>query len=189
MFCEEQGCSVENEIDADDARSWHFVAYTEVGKPLAVLRVVPPPFEHHDHNKQKQQRQLDPKYNLPLEPQHSPKESLASPYVKLGRFATLAPYRGKRIGQALVAYTFAFLQAHASDVLPAGSPGGLDVWTGTMNMNILIHAQEGVIGMWGKLGFEVDEEMGRWVEERIVHVGMWKSLTLSLNSDLRLRLN
>ncbi|KAF8473438.1 hypothetical protein BDZ91DRAFT_790179 [Kalaharituber pfeilii] len=41
---------------------------------------------------------------------------------------------------------------------------------------VLVHAQKAVKGMWEKFGFVLDESMGEWDEEGIVHVGLWKQI-------------
>jgi predicted GNAT family N-acyltransferase len=43
-----------------------------------------------------------------------------------------------------------------------------------------VHAQEQVVGTWKRWGFEVDEGMGRWDEEGIMHVGMFTRLPIGL---------
>ena len=45
--------------------------------------------------------------------------------------------------------------------------------------NVLVHAQVGVEKVWAKMGFVTDEKLGRWDEEGIDHLGMWRRLNLS----------
>ena len=42
----------------------------------------------------------------------------------------------------------------------------------------LVHAQTTVERFYGSCGFMVDEGMGRWWEEEIEHLGMWKRVKI-----------
>ncbi len=145
VFCDEQKCSLEAELDEDDPKSWHWVAYSTGGsgpdEPLSVIRIVPPPHGPHPNGF------------------HDPAEE---PYVKLGRVATMAHARGKGLSRLLTEEAFRWLAMHKADV-----GGG---WDGL----ILTHAQVAVEKMYAKLGFVTDERLGRWDEEGIEHLGMWK---------------
>ncbi|KAJ9616588.1 hypothetical protein H2200_000307 [Cladophialophora chaetospira] len=145
VFCDEQKCALEPELDEDDPRSWHWVAYrtTESGEdePVSVIRIVPPPHGAHPNG-----------FHDPLE----------EPYVKLGRVATMANQRGKGLSRLLTEEAFRWLAAHKNDI--ADGYKGL----------VLCHAQVVVEGMYAKLGFVTDEKLGRWHEEGIEHLGMWK---------------
>ena len=147
VFCDEQKCGLEPELDEDDLRSWHWVAYqmTKSGQdvPVAVIRIVPPPHGSHPNGF------------------HDTDEQ---PYVKLGRVATLANYRRKGLSRLLSEEAFRWLAAHRDEVA-AG-------WDGL----VLCHAQVSVEKMYVRLGFTTDERLGRWVEEGIEHLGMWKRL-------------
>ena len=152
VFCDEQKCALEPELDEDDPKSWSWVTYqtlpgTEVKKtPVSTLRIVPPPHPPHPNGF------------------HDPTEE---PYIKLTRVATLKEARGQRLFQQLLAHAFEDLQARPALI-------GLG-WNGL----VLTHAQVTVEGMYAKLGFVADERLGRWDEEGIAHVGMWKRLKLS----------
>lgn len=147
VFCDEQKCPLEEEIDEDDQRSWHWVAYLpdSSGKdvPVSVIRMVPFPHEPHPNG-----------YSDPDE----------EPYFKIGRVATLANARGKGISRKLTEEAFGWLATHKSE-LPSG-------WKGL----VLSHAQVDVEKMYGKLGFVTDPKLGRWDEVGIEHLGMWKRL-------------
>lgn len=39
---------------------------------------------------------------------------------------------------------------------------------------VLVHAQVSVEKVWEKMGFVTDPRLGRWDEEGIEHLGMWK---------------
>lgn len=43
---------------------------------------------------------------------------------------------------------------------------------------MLVHAQVQGEKMYERFGFVTDEKMGRWDEEGIEHVGMWKRIDL-----------
>ncbi|EFR04273.1 hypothetical protein MGYG_07282 [Nannizzia gypsea CBS 118893] len=150
VFVDEQNCAPENEVDADDDRSWHWVAYAydadAGGKAVGVVRLVPPPHEeghyhHHQHGSGK-------------------------PFAKIGRLAVLAAYRGKGLARRLVEMALRWGVEHRLDV--GGGWGGL----------VLVHAQTDVEAMYARLGFETDKSLGQWDEEGIQHVGMWKTLEL-----------
>ncbi|ETI19792.1 hypothetical protein G647_08805 [Cladophialophora carrionii CBS 160.54] len=145
VFCDEQHCALEPELDEDDLRSWHWVAYrrTESGaeEPVSVIRIVPPPHGPHPNGVS------------------DPDEE---PYVKLGRVATKANHRGKGLSRLLTEEAFQWLAAHKDEV--AAGYNGL----------VLCHAQVSVEKMYAKLGFVTDEKLGRWDEEGIEHLGMWK---------------
>src|SRR5262245_56017216 len=77
VFCVEQSWSEDVELDEDDLRCWHWVAYesdTEGNlEAVSVIRMVPPPHGSHRNGF------------------HDSKEE---PYVQLGRVATLKHARG-----------------------------------------------------------------------------------------------
>ncbi|KAM5462368.1 hypothetical protein MauCBS54593_008033 [Microsporum audouinii] len=151
VFVDEQRCAAENEVDADDERSWHWVAYAGPGRvPVGVVRLVPPPHEGHQHEGG--------------EGGEEEEEHERRPFIKIGRLAVLPAYRGKGLARLLVDTALGWAAEHAVEV-GAG-------WDGL----VLIHAQTDVEAMYARLGFKTDESMGRWVEEGIPHVGMWKKL-------------
>ena len=43
---------------------------------------------------------------------------------------------------------------------------------------VLVHAQVSVEKVWAKMGFVTDEKLGRWDEEGIEHLGMWRRIEL-----------
>jgi predicted GNAT family N-acyltransferase len=153
VFCDEQKCALEPELDEDDPRSWHFVVYdhsaqlpTNVsdGEPVSVIRIVPPPHSQGHPNG----------YEEPTE----------EPYCKLGRVATMAHARGKGLSRLAIETAFEWLSTHHGLV---GSG-----WTG----NVLAHAQVDVEKMYQRLGFTTDDKLGRWDEEGIEHLGMWRKV-------------
>ena len=59
--------------------------------------------------------------------------------------------------------------------LGAESIEDVPVWKGL----ICVHAQEQVEKTWAKWGYKVDQGMGKWDEEGIMHVGMFQRLELN----------
>ncbi|KAG7294501.1 hypothetical protein NEMBOFW57_004576 [Staphylotrichum longicolle] len=102
------------------------------------------------------------------------------PYVKLGRLAVTPEFRGRGIAGQLVRTAVDWMRRHPSyfDPSPAArgfeslgmeQGGALPRWNGLF----CCHAQEDAIKVWQKCGFQVDEEMGTWMEEGIPHRGMF----------------
>ena len=63
------------------------------------------------------------------------------------------------------------------DNLGASRTGKIPEWEGLM----CVHAQEQVAKAWAKWGFHLDEGMGTWIEERIIHVGMFQRIDIREN--------
>ncbi|OQV05915.1 hypothetical protein CLAIMM_10571 [Cladophialophora immunda] len=147
VFCDEQKCPLEAELDEDDLRSWHWIVYgwDPAGEitPVACLRIVPPPHLPHPNG-----------FSDPDE----------KPYVKLGRVATLPEHRGKGLGRRLTETALQWSYANSLAIHPE--------WDGL----VLAHAQVAVEKMYEKLGFVTDERLGRWDEVGIEHLGMWRQL-------------
>lgn len=150
VFCDEQKCAIEPELDEDDPKSWSWVAYkkdsgSEVSVPVSTLRLVPPPHPAHPNG------------------HHDPSEK---PYVKLTRVATISRARGQGLSKLLMEHAFSFFESR-SDLVGHG-------WEGLM----LTHAQVSVENLYTKIGFVTDDSLGRWDEEGIEHLGMWKQLSI-----------
>lgn len=105
--------------------------------------------------------------------------------MKLGRLAVLKEFRGSGIARMLVSAAMAWSQSNPTLFNPSVSTMGMDkitgetdgevpVWKGLM----CVHAQVQVQKVWAKWGFELDEGMGTWDEEGIMHVGMFRRLSL-----------
>jgi hypothetical protein len=150
VFHHEQKCSLVDELDPDDPRSWTFVLYQRhsnaTEEPVSVLRIVPPPHGPHPNG-----------YQEPDE----------EPYVKLGRVATLKHARGKGLMKVLTDEAFRWL-SNNRETIGHG-------WNGS----VLSHAQVAVEKMYQKLGFVTDENLGRWIEEGVEHLGMWRRIELN----------
>jgi predicted GNAT family N-acyltransferase len=215
VYVDEQKCSLENEVDEDDPRSFHWVVYASVGTasspsppittkspgtkaeerrasestasrvPVGTIRLVPPPHTAHhtpDTESSVSQANLaktvrsDSKTQIPF-------QELSEPYVKLGRLATIAPYRGLGLSKLLFNAAVNWASVHPEAIIPPMSPADLEAaklegkkepepWQGL----VLIHAQKQVQGLWERFGFKLDKEMGTWDEEGIEHVGLWKRI-------------
>ncbi|CEL05614.1 hypothetical protein ASPCAL06732 [Aspergillus calidoustus] len=197
VFVDEQKCAAEFELDDDDSRSWHWVLYDEnalvpgvksaVKLPVAVIRLVPPPHAYEGGHGDGSNGDGNgnglvdgvAKYDLEHEP-----------YIKFGRVAVLAAYRGLGLARRLMETGMKWAEENAGEINRAlaevvegrketeaeaeAEPVPVPVWKGLA----LVHAQVDVEKMYGRLGFVTDESMGTWVEEGIDHVGMWKRLNV-----------
>ncbi|OTB04190.1 hypothetical protein M426DRAFT_59176 [Hypoxylon sp. CI-4A] len=105
------------------------------------------------------------------------------PYVKLGRVAVIPEFRGHHIGTQLWRVARRWLEDNPAffnpsitelgmDQLKAGTPSDVPKWKGL----VCCHAQERYLSVYKKWGFKVDEGMGKWYEEGILHVGMFQRL-------------
>lgn len=165
VFVHEQGVPAENERDDDDERSIHWVIYADDETPVGVIRLVPSPHAPHGHD------HPDSHVGDP--------EPGKGTFIKLGRIATLKKYRGLGIGRMLADAAVQYASKNPGEVGPRGKDGvaieGLGGWDG----RCLVHAQTSVQGMWAKCGFVVDQSMGEWDEEGIMHVGMWRDIPVA----------
>lgn len=192
VFVHEQRYSAENEIDSDDARSWHWVALaaprdkngqTEKNQIVAAtLRLVPvsspsPTAEAH---------QVTPG-GLAEGPSHGQTALWdgREPYIKIGRVATLPFHRRMGLGKLLVESALEWAgrhgeilrhrnREHAEEEITEEEEGSESQWTGL----ILVHAQKAAKRFWERVGFLEDEGMGVWWEEGFEHVGMWRRVTI-----------
>ncbi|KAL8770504.1 MAG: hypothetical protein Q9209_003759 [Squamulea sp. 1 TL-2023] len=191
VFITEQRCSIEGEIDADDARSWHWIAF-DGDLPVATLRLVPVSIVTTEVEGKKEEVMVMEKEHVDLpnnegrdrrsEPYHGATKIWdgREPYIKIGRMATLASYRGRGIAQTLIEESLSWAASHAAHLSSQVGiePDGTLLWTGL----VLSHAQKSVAGWWTKMGFEVDDGLGVWWEEGIEHVGMWRRVTVEEES-------
>ncbi|KAL8776641.1 MAG: hypothetical protein Q9213_008192, partial [Squamulea squamosa] len=187
VFITEQRCSIEGEIDADDARSWHWIAF-DGHLPVATLRLVPIITVTGQEGSEAKKVVVMEKEHVDLhdgegrdrrsEPYHGATKIWdgREPYIKIGRMATLASHRGRGIAQRLIEESLSWAASHAADLSQqvGKEPGGALPWTGL----VLSHAQKSVAGWWTKMGFEVDDGLGVWWEEGIEHVGMWRRVAV-----------
>lgn len=188
VFVDEQRCSATEEIDSDDGRSWHWVAYvTEDGVagnerrriPAGTIRLVPvSPVPMH------QEELHDAK--IALGPRHG-KTGMwdgKEVFVKLGRMATLMEYRKLGLGRRLVDTAIEWLEGNHEKIVEKAGAGASDIEVerievvGKWNGLVLVHAQKIIERFWASCGFVRDEGMGEWWEEGIEHVAMWRRVTV-----------
>ncbi|KAK4121857.1 hypothetical protein N657DRAFT_576606 [Parathielavia appendiculata] len=102
------------------------------------------------------------------------------PYVKLGRLAVIPEFRGRGIAGQLIRTAIDWMRKHPSYFDPSPAERGfsqlgmeqggtLPLWNGLF----CCHAQADAVKVWEKCGFQVDEAMGTWMEEGILHYGMF----------------
>ncbi|KAF2162202.1 hypothetical protein M409DRAFT_69399 [Zasmidium cellare ATCC 36951] len=190
VFVKEQKVPLENELDSDDARSFHWVAYASIPAkantngnssngdrrtsnstkiPVGTIRLVPPPHAPHDGHEPTQQ----------LTSSSGEKEA----YIKLGRLSVIKEFRKAGISKLLIETALAYARENPYEVGPQIDPASIEAMKKGIALNfkglVYIHAQVGVQKVWKRHGFERDEGMGTWDEEGIEHVGMWKRLDVS----------
>ncbi|KAL8992165.1 MAG: hypothetical protein Q9169_007317 [Polycauliona sp. 2 TL-2023] len=182
VFVTEQDCPLLNEIDADDARSWHWIAF-HGDQPVGTLRLVP---VSTTNSQEGEEVVIMEKEHVDLhdeeeggddrltEPYHGATKMWdgREPYIKIGRMATLSEYRGRGLAQRLIEESLAWAGMNTKALSSGGDDksSGVPQWKGL----VLSHAQKSVQGWWGKMKFELDEGLGVWWEEGIEHVGMWR---------------
>lgn len=192
VFVKEQGVALENELDEDDARSFHWTVYASMparydsaereggqngqkeggGRrqssstkiPIGTIRLVPPP--HFDH---------------PNGGMSTDVHKAGEAYIKLGRLAVIKEFRKAGISKLLIDTAMQFIREHPNSFNPQPDANTVETYgqhrtTGDFTGLILVHAQTGVQKVWKRYGFETDASMGTWMEEGIEHIGMWKRL-------------
>ena len=202
VFVHEQHVPLENELDVDDARSFHWVVYASVSNPsgstgrkgsqtatlpVGTVRLVPPP--HPPHPQPGSQHMIDNAEGLEVQGDDGSTNSSLhdgkEPFVKIGRLATLRAYRGLGLARLLMDTALEWASKHPEAILPSQSPTSWEAakveagmgererrWRGL----VLVHAQTTVEGIYKRMGFEKDEQMGGWDEEGIAHVAMWRRI-------------
>jgi predicted GNAT family N-acyltransferase len=202
VFVKEQKIPLENELDFDDYRCFHWIAYASVpdsthrchlpdadesartGMPIGYIRLVPPPnTAYHEFEKHRNMDGTSHSGDISSS-FHDGKE----PFIKLGRLAVLKDYRKMQISKLLIDSVLSFAERNPEIIpqpvepsfvgqLQAAMGADLDLNTNWHGL-VLIHAQIGLQKFWAKYGFELDEKMGIWDEEGIDHAGMWKRIDL-----------
>lgn len=209
VYVREQNIPLENEFDEDDARSFHWVVYASIPAkavpssngsstssssnnnnnanrrssastkiPIGTIRLVPPP--HPPHNSiSSSSSPHSTNNNNNINNNHG--DQAAETCIKLGRLAVLKEFRKAGISKLLIESALAFAREHPYEVGPQMDLSEALHKGIAMNFKglVLVHSQVGVQKVWKRYGFEVDEGMGRWDEEGIEHVGMWKRVDVS----------
>jgi predicted GNAT family N-acyltransferase len=207
VYVKGQNVPLENELDDDDARSFHWVVYASIpvkqssaeaqagnGRseaarrvssstkiPIGTIRLVPPPHPPHPTpNSPAPGETPDSRKDSPVA--HDRKEA----YIKLGRLAVIPEFRKAGISKLLIETALAWARANPYEIIPPLDPAKLESLRQESDHGIgmdwkgltMVHSQDypGVRKVWQKYGFEVDESLGRWDEEGIPHVAMWKRL-------------
>ena len=174
VFIDEQKCSADAEIDSDDTRSWHWVLYDASNgtpKPVGVIRLVPPPQTPHSNVVAGSE----------LGPDRDNYDWTHEPCIKLTRVAIMPEYRGLGLGRRLVETALEWAAVHGVEIDEAVqiAARGEEVTPGRWQGLVLVHAQVDVERMYASLGFQTDESLGRWDEEGIEHVGMFRRVVVN----------
>lgn len=178
VFIDEQNCSADAEIDEDDARGWQWVFYSgsdsQTKIPVAVIRLVPPPQPPHEllTHPEAAATSNQPKYDWAHEP-----------CIKITRVAVMPEYRGKGLARRLVEVALAWASSHPEEIDKAAAAlaaqsnesTAFKKWEGL----VLVHAQVDVEKMYSGLGFQTDESLGKWDEEGIEHIGMFRRIDIT----------
>lgn len=197
VFVQEQHVPIENELDEDDARSFHWVAYASIPAkavvpttngngerkssnstkiPIGTIRLVPPP--HAPHPAPSKGNDSPQSQNGAVH-----EEAVKEPYIKLGRLAVIKEFRKAGISKLLIETALNFAREHPHEVGPQLDPAQMEALKKGVGVSfkglVLVHSQIGVQKVWRKYGFELDESMGEWDEEGMMHVAMWKRVDVS----------
>lgn len=152
VFVKEQAVPLENELDTDDPRSFHWVAYASVGTHGGSP---PPAYDNLDHRKSSSTGSAKDEDRRKSEstasrvavgcirlvpPPHPPNPYLpqsnsdaqpngdthSEPYVKLGRLATLPQFRKMGLSRLLIKAALDYAAAHPDSITPPLSPAELE---------------------------------------------------------------
>lgn len=167
VFVSEQLVPASIELDEDEPRCLHWVAYTddqEAEKPSMCGHELPAEMGEIGESEEVKGG-WTPVGNLRLVPAE---EGSGKRYIKLSRVAVTIGCRKSGVGRKLVQTALDYAANHPEEMVPASN--------GTFDGRVLVHAQVPAISAWRKYGFEVDPKMGEWDEGGIAHVGMWKTV-------------
>ena len=162
--------------------------------PIGTIRLVP--FPHAPHPEPGSKFTFDAERELSGPPPYIVDRATTyhdghEPYIKLGRIAVVKEFRGAGISKILANAAITWAQQNPTFFNPSVAAMGMEnmgatttdeipVWKGLM----CVHAQEQVEKTWAKWGFATDELMGKWDEEGIVHVGMFRRVNIEKQPQL-----
>lgn len=182
VFVDDGDFDAADEIDAEDARSWHWVIYDNGEArnpvPVATIRMVPPPQVSLNRLSHADRATYGPQYDFESEPA-----------VRPSRMAVLKEYQGNQLAVRLMetvhswasenqrAINHAYmhsLQAVGgnSSALPNGK------WSGLVHVYGLKHLEK----FFPRIGYELLGEEGFW--EGVEHVGFRMRLDVKMESKL-----
>lgn len=155
VFVQEQGVPLENELDSDDARSFHWVVYASVGTSSSASP--PPSTTRHRKNSsagsgkglmdEEGRRKSESTASRvavgcirlvpPPHPSHpnshrqqqgvkSQGHAPEEPYIKLGRLATLPQFRSMGLSRLLIKAALEYVASHPNEISPPSSPAELE---------------------------------------------------------------
>ena len=192
VFIHKQGCGDELEIDEADECSAHWVIYSKTDEsaldvPAATIRCTPGhPLNRHEGSSLKGEERFggpdvngDPDYEGSDWEGWDKRES----FGLVGRLATRKEFRGRGYAGLLMRVALEWAERERKEgedrrKIESGTgkggegEAGGEEWKGLM----LIHAQMYLEKWYAGFGFEADRGMGKWWEEGIKHVAMWKRL-------------
>lgn len=198
VYIDEQHCSLENELDDDDKRSFHWTAYASI-PAKSTQSTDKNPTSSSNGPSSTTERRTSSSTKIPIgtirlvPPPHevhphgrddTSVHDGKEPYIKLGRLAVTKEFRKAGISRLLIETALAFARDHPRDITGPLDPTLVEALKQEHSTDldfrglVLVHAQVGVQKVWRKYGFETDESMGQWVEEGIDHVGMWKRMDI-----------
>ncbi|KAF2663910.1 hypothetical protein BT63DRAFT_114550 [Microthyrium microscopicum] len=157
---------------------------TATRAPAGTIRLIPP--KYRDPNSRRKGSEAARTSSVSSSGAVIPHPTTDEPYVKLGRLAVLKEFRGMNLSKLItnVALQAARQNAHVmqprvdtveEESLRISGVKPLKPWNGL----VYVHAQKDrTLDLWRKWGFKIDEQMGEWDEEGMMHVGMWKQLDI-----------
>ena len=180
---------------ADDARR---ASASGTRLPVGTIRLIPGPHAPNPYLAKSGEKSVDKHADASPPPgTDSHHEDPEEPYVKLGRLAVLAPYRKLGLAKLLINTALDYAAKNHEDIYQPPSPTTMEMaslrrdsvpeaiaWNGL----VMIHAQANLKTLWERYGFaeELKNDNGevaiakepQWVEEGILHVGMWRRLKI-----------
>lgn len=149
VFVKEQGIPADNELDEDDARSFHWVVYaslpaksspadstdgtshdhtnerrtaTSTKIPIGTIRLVPPPSHLPTSTQPLDADQLDGNSS----PSSITAAEVKEPWIKLSRLAVIKEFRKAGISRLLIDTALSFARENPYDITPAVDPSKVE---------------------------------------------------------------